>query len=524
VHSAQDHNGDANVSETHSHTDPQHGTPAGEHDHAGHDHAGHDHGGGTDAGQKPAPDPIAYSAKLGGSKASELLTATDLGRVTFTALNNSGVTGYAELARSGDSLTVRIAADGLDPNQAHIQHIHGRIAEDGTAVDSNTPGAASDVDGDGFVELAEGLPQYGPILLNLSTPQGAGLDGFPTAPDGKIRYEQTFDLTSMAGFGMGIDAANLFPLDLREMVIHGLTVDGSAGAGTPGEIDGTAGYKLVLPVASGEIIAVGSKLSGKGGDDTLVGSRGDDTLLGGAGDDEVWGGQGSDQLNGGRGNDRMFGEAGFDLLEGGKGDDTLFGGTENDFVFGDDGDDHLHGDSGNSTGRGIDLGADQLNGGAGGDVLHAGNGLDVLTGGSGHDTFEPAFAALTDFSAAEDTLAFDVAGLGIDAEGANFVDGGGGVDGGATLSFFSGAAAASAGERVMVLTDQAFASGALAVQAAQGEDAGDFVIYFNSTVQVASLLVVSAPDTAASIARFTDITSLDQLQTAGLSASDFIFV
>ena len=343
----------------------------------------------------------------------------------------------------------------------------------------------------------------------------------------------------MAGFGTNMTAANLFPLDLREMVIHGLTVDGSAGAGTSGEIDGKAGYKLVLPVASGEIAAVGSKLSGKGGDDTLTGGRGDDTLLGGTGDDEARGGQGSDQLDGGRGKDRLFGEAGFDLLDGGKGDDTLFGGTENDFAFGGDGDDRVHGDSGNSTGRGVDLGADLVNGGAGNDVVYAGDGLDVLTGGSGQDTFEfkfsnpvssaaagtaPAFASLTDFSAAEDTLAFDVTGLGIDAVGANFADGGGGVDGGATLSFFSGAAAASAGERVMVLTDQAFASGALAVQAAQGESAGDFVIYFNSTVQVASLLVVSAPDAAASIARFTDITSLDQLQTAGLSADDFIFV
>jgi hypothetical protein len=33
------------------------------------------------------------------------------------------------------------------------------------------------------------------------------------------------------------------------------------------------------------------------------------------------------------------------------------------------------------------------------------------------------------------------------------------------------------------------------------------VIYFHSTVGVASLLLVSAPDTAASIARFTDITA-----------------
>ena len=114
-------------------------------------------------------------------------------------------------------------------------------------------------------------------------------------------------------------------------------------------------------------------------------------------------------------------------------------------------------------------------------------------------------------------------GLGTDAAGANFADGSGGVNGGATTSFFSGAASASNGERVIVLTDQGFASGALAVQAAQGEDAGDFV-YFNTTVNTGSLLVVSAPDTATSIARFTDATTLGEFQAIGFTAADFIFV
>ncbi|TDH59255.1 calcium-binding protein [Dankookia rubra] len=507
-------------------------------DHDQHDQAAHDHAAGGDDQMIPAaPDAVPFATRMQGGKGADALAATDLGRVEFTALNHSGVTGHAELARDGDRLTVRVVADGLEPGQTHIQHIHGRIAEDGTAVDSNTPGPASDQDGDGFVELAEGLPQYGPILLNLATPQGAGLDGFPTAPDGSIRYEQSFDLTRMAGFGDGVGAGNLLPLELREMVIHGLSVDGAAGAGTPGEIDGQAGYKLVLPVASGEIAAVGSRLSGGGGADTLTGAGGADTLAGGAGHDMARGGGGDDILRGGGGGDMLLGDAGFDLLDGGAGADSLFGGTQNDVLRGGAGDDELHGDAGPGVARGADLGADRLDGGAGDDRLHVGDGLDVLTGGAGQDAFifrymapvspaaagtAPAFASLTDFSAAEDRLVFDAAGLGEDAAGADFLDGSGGA-GGQVASFFSGAAADSAGEGVMVLTDQAFASGALAVQAAQGEQAGDMVIYFNSTVGVASLLVVSAPDTAASIARFTDITALDQLRTAGFTAGDFVF-
>lgn len=391
-----------------------------------------------------------------------------------------------------DRMTVRVEADGLEPGQLHVQHIHGRVGADGTALNSRVPNETFDTDRDGFVELAEGIPAYGPILFNLTEGQGAGLEGLPTAPDGTIRFEQTYDLTSTAGFGEGFDMADLMPLDLREFVVHGLSADGAAGAGTTGEIDGTAGYKLVLPVASGEFVAVGSQLLGRNGDDTLTGARGDDTLNGGRGDDELRGGTGGDVL---------------------------------------------HGDDGPQAGRG-DFAADRLNGGAGNDHLWIGDGGDVATGGAGEDIFgfrfaDPqaglaagtgaAFATITDFSAATDALMFDVPGPGEDMAGANFAPGSGGVAGGAAESFFSGAAAGAAGERVMVLTDQSFASGAAAVAATAGEEAGDFVLYFNTTVNAASLLVVSAPDAATSIARFTDVTSLEDFQAVGFGAGDFPF-
>ncbi|WP_406856697.1 hypothetical protein ABEG18_03420 [Alsobacter sp. KACC 23698] len=179
----------------------------------------------------------------------------------FTTLNHSGVTGGAVLALDDQThtLTVAISAMGLEPNQPHIQHIHGFV--DGTA--SHTPTTASDADGDGYVELGEGLPQYGQILLNLTvdhanaTGQDNGhshdgaLTGFPTAPNGVISYVESFTLPAGK---LSQDTM----LDLREIVLHGLTVPAGPGAGTPGEVDGTAGYKLVLPVASGEISEVSS--------------------------------------------------------------------------------------------------------------------------------------------------------------------------------------------------------------------------------------------------------------------------
>ena len=51
-------------------------------------------------------------------------------------------------------------------------------------------------------------------------------------------------------------ASDVFPLNNRAIVIHGLTVPVGAGAGTPGEVDGTGGYKAMLPVADGLIRAV----------------------------------------------------------------------------------------------------------------------------------------------------------------------------------------------------------------------------------------------------------------------------
>lgn len=80
-----------------------------------------------------------------------------------------------------------------------------------------------------------------------------GLGGFPTAPGGIIYVGFTYALADTPAFSGGFSAADLFPLTLREIVIHGALVPAGAGTGTGGEIDGTSGYKLTLPVLAGEI-------------------------------------------------------------------------------------------------------------------------------------------------------------------------------------------------------------------------------------------------------------------------------
>jgi hypothetical protein len=109
-----------------------------------------------------------------------------------------------------------------------------------------------DTDHDGYVELGEGVPVYGPIIVPLT--------GFDSAETSTVDYTHVFNLLDPMIYGAGYSRADLLgidfsELDLRELVIHGLTVPSGPGAGTPGEVDGTNGYLAVLPVASGEIMA-----------------------------------------------------------------------------------------------------------------------------------------------------------------------------------------------------------------------------------------------------------------------------
>lgn len=180
----------------------------------------------------------------------------------LTELNSSGVSGTAFLMVDdvANLLTVNITASGLEPNQPHPQHIHGRFDGAGNPIDSVSPTLANDTDGDGFIEVLEGAAAYGPVILSLSSPpaESAAAFSFPTAPGGVINFTETYDLTNDDLFfgpltGLDFTGADLFPLDLREIVLHGITVPPGAG-GNGGEVDGGAnGYIAVLPVASGEI-------------------------------------------------------------------------------------------------------------------------------------------------------------------------------------------------------------------------------------------------------------------------------
>ncbi|WP_296622194.1 hypothetical protein, partial [Marivirga sp.] len=130
----------------------------------------------------------------------------------------SGVMGTAELWLDGDQLTVTIQASGLEPDMLHPQHIHGFTANNANAT---CPPMSADSDGDGLIELGEGLPFYGPVLLPLMP--------FPMAENGTIDYTETFTVEG-----------DVLPIQNNSIVLHGMTVDGL--------------YVATLPVACGAIM------------------------------------------------------------------------------------------------------------------------------------------------------------------------------------------------------------------------------------------------------------------------------
>ncbi len=180
-------------------------------------------------------------------------------------LNNAGfegkaVEGAALLALNGDQLTVITVATGVEPGQVHPQHIHG--FEDGR--EGNIPDISLDDDRDGIVETEEGQDAYGPILLDLTSPPGSGLSGFPTPEGDSFVFVETYDLSDPSSKPMGdlvleTEAGADVPLTNRVIVLHGETLLEGQGEGTGFSADGTPGYKPLIPIASGEIEAFNSE-------------------------------------------------------------------------------------------------------------------------------------------------------------------------------------------------------------------------------------------------------------------------
>lgn len=91
-------------------------------------------------------------------------------------------------------------ATGLDPEMLPPQH----IGYEENNRNSTCPPASAGDDGDGLVELGEGLPFYELVLLPL--------EPFPTASDGTIDFKETYIVDS-----------SITPLQSRVIVLHNMS-------------------------------------------------------------------------------------------------------------------------------------------------------------------------------------------------------------------------------------------------------------------------------------------------------------
>ncbi len=158
----------------------------------------------------------------------------------------SNVSGRAQLFRVGNLVSVRVRATGLSP-LPHAMHIHGK---DNPEV-AFCPGAdrRDDLVDDGLIETVEGLDDYGPVQVSLttrgdtSTASTLALDRFPVANAGGVLNYQRF-------FAMPLEIASR--LEAKHIVIHGVDLNGNATY--EGRITALgAPLEAELPVACGEI-------------------------------------------------------------------------------------------------------------------------------------------------------------------------------------------------------------------------------------------------------------------------------
>ena len=183
----------------------------------------------------------------------------------LAALNESGVSGTGMVTLEGDSATVMIEASGLLAGSPHAQHFH--IGAEGTC-----PTGDADEDGDGFVSTTEGAPFYGSIGTSLTTEgdtspdSGLAIDRFPTADDGTISYERTFDITE--------DVQESFAAGTAVLVVHGVDKDGSGqyDGDIMSDLDETLPMEATAPAACAPLTMAQMGTTPDGGAETGAGS------------------------------------------------------------------------------------------------------------------------------------------------------------------------------------------------------------------------------------------------------------
>ncbi len=165
------------------------------------------------------------------------------------------VKGHAKFQIVNGTFVAMDEAVGAQPGMIHPQHIHAA---------AQCPPPSADVNHDGLVDVIEGLPFYGAILVPLDSDlsnQPAGTFPFVKNNGGALTYRESTSVTALltdlnAPDPDPTDAVvklNGQPLDLasRHIVLHGVALDTPLPA-TVASLPGLPA-QLTLPIACGEI-------------------------------------------------------------------------------------------------------------------------------------------------------------------------------------------------------------------------------------------------------------------------------
>jgi hypothetical protein len=201
-------------------------------------------------------------------------------QVTFTPMNtvvSGNVAGTANITIVGDSITISDDVMGTTPNTIHHQYVY---------VANNCPNASSDLNHDGFIDILEGVPSYGLVLVPLDgdlSSQAAGSSVYPISDAaGSFAYTRSAAFSQLMAdlHTADTDPTDLFAklpsgnnLDLasRVIVLHGVA-DATVLPNTISTVNGLTSHQS-LPIACGKIsrTAEGSTSGGTTTGGTTVG-------------------------------------------------------------------------------------------------------------------------------------------------------------------------------------------------------------------------------------------------------------
>lgn len=181
---------------------------------------------------------------------------TETATSSLVSLNGETATGTVTFSLTEDEFIARVELDGADPDMQHAQNLH---------VSAACPTAAADTNSDGYIDIREGMPSYGGILVPLDgdiSTQAAGSTTFPSADaNGDYIYADTVSFTALMTDLLATDpdpndaivklTTTSLNIDARTVVVLGVA-DTTTLPATVATLPGLTAHQS-LPIACGTI-------------------------------------------------------------------------------------------------------------------------------------------------------------------------------------------------------------------------------------------------------------------------------